>query len=376
METLILLLPMYFLMYIFFIVRLIIGYGKVRSFAFQNTVPKTTFSIVVPFRNEADNLPTLLESIKNIDYPKTMFEVIFIDDFSKDDSEKTIYGWRMENGEYHITLIESVRISKSPKKDAIARAVPIVANQWIVTTDADCILPKNWLKVMNDFIMSNDVEMLAGPVIYNGKMRLSHHFQQMDLLSLQGSTIGAFGLGKAFMCNGANFAYSKKLFNDLRGFAGNNNTASGDDVFLLQKAMAACPEKVHYLKSKEAIVTTKPVNGWINLFFQRVRWGSKAVQYEHEFGEMLTWAVFLGNASLVTFFCLAVAAKFPWEAIAILFGVKFLFDTVLLAQANRFLRKGRFFFPLLCSAIYPFFCTLVAVYSLVGIYKWKGRTLR
>jgi cellulose synthase/poly-beta-1,6-N-acetylglucosamine synthase-like glycosyltransferase len=376
METLILLLPMYFLLYIFFIVRLIFGYAKVRTAEFKNSEPKTTFSIVVPFRNEADNLPQLLESIKNIDYPKTMFEVIFIDDFSKDDSGKKIYAWRMENGEYHITLIESVRISKSPKKDAIARAVPIVANKWIVTTDADCVLPTTWLKAMNDYIISNYIEMLAGPVIYKGRNRLSHHFQQMDLLSLQATTIGAFGLGKAFMCNGANFAYSKKLFNELKGFAGNNNTASGDDVFLLQKAMDACPEKVHYLKSKEAIVTTKPVNGWINLFFQRVRWGSKTVQYEHEFGETLAWAVFLGNASLVVFFCLALAAKIPWEAIAILFGIKFLFDTVLLIQANKFLRSGKFFFPFLSSLIYPFFCVLVAIYSVVGIYKWKGRTLR
>jgi len=364
------------LLYIYFIVRLTIGYAKVKPFAFQDTPPKTTFSIVVPFRNEADNLPQLLECIKNLDYPKTMFEVILIDDFSTDDSEKKIYEWRMANGEYHITLIESVRRSKSPKKDAIARAIPIVAHHWVITTDADCILPKNWLKVMNDYIVSHDVEMLAGPVSYNGKMRLSHHFQQMDLLSLQGATIGGFGLGKAFMCNGANFAYSKDLFRELKGFAGNDNTASGDDVFLLHKAMAAVPAKVHYLKSKEAIVTTMPANGWGNLFFQRVRWGSKAVQYEHEFAETLTWAVFLANASLVVFFCLALAGKFAWEWLAALFGIKFFFDMILLFQANRFIRNGRFFFPLLGSLIYPFFSTLVALYSVVGVYRWKGRTLR
>jgi hypothetical protein len=35
----------------------------------------------------------------------------------------------------------------------------------------------------------------------------SHHFQQLDLASLQGATIGSFGIGKGFMCNGANLAY-------------------------------------------------------------------------------------------------------------------------------------------------------------------------
>lgn len=367
---------MYILLYVFYIARLTFGYAKVKRFEFRNSEPKTTFSIVVPFRNESGNLPELLESIRKLDYPKTMFEVIFIDDFSKDDSEKKIYAWRMENGEYHITLIESVRISKSPKKDAIARAIPIAVHDWVVTTDADCELPENWLRAMNDFIVSNDVEMLAGPVIYKGKARLSHHFQQMDLLSLQGATIGGFGLRKAFMCNGANFAYSKKLFRELKGFAGNNKTAGGDDVFLLHKAMKACPEKVHYLKCKEAIVITKPVNGWLEAFFQRVRWGAKAVQYEHEFAETLAWAVFLGNASLVAFFCMALAGNFPWIGVAVLFGIKFFTDLILLMQANAFLRNGRFFFPVFSSVLYPFFSTAVALYSVVGIYRWKGRTLR
>lgn len=376
MEIIVLLLPIYLLLYFVYIARLIFGFSKIKTTEFLNSEPKTTFSIVVPFRNEAGNLPALLESIKNLDYPKTMFEVIFIDDFSKDESERMIYRWRMENGEFHITLIESVRRSKSPKKDAIARAVPIVAHDWIVTTDADCILPATWLKSMNDYISNHEVSMLAGPVIYKSSWNPVHRFQQLDLLSLQGATIGSFGIGKAFMCNGANFAYSKTLFSDLGGFAGNDNTASGDDVFLLQKAVSKYPGKVHYLKSEDVIVTTKPVNGILDLFFQRVRWASKASGYESEFGEMLAWAVFLGNASIVTLFGLALAGKFPWDYLAVIFGIKLLLDSILLFQANRFLRKGKFFFPIFSSLIYPFFSTLVAVYSMVGVYRWKGRTLR
>lgn len=376
MEIIVLLLPIYLLFYGVYILRLIFGFPKVKKAEFRNSEPKTTFSIVVPFRNEAGNLPALLESIKNLDYPKTMFEVIFIDDFSKDESERLIYRWRMDNGEFHITLIESVRRSKSPKKDAIARAVPIVAHDWIVTTDADCVLPSTWLKSMNDYISSHEVSMLAGPVIYKSSWNPVHRFQQLDLLSLQGATIGSFGIGKAFMCNGANFAYSKTLFADLGGFSGNDNTASGDDVFLLQKAVANYPEKVHYLKSHEAVVTTKPVDGLIGLFFQRVRWASKATGYESEFGEMLAWAVFLGNASIVVLLALALAGKFPWAYLAVIFGMKLLLDTILLFQANRFLRKGKFFFPLLGGLIYPFFSTLVALYSMVGVYRWKGRILR
>jgi hypothetical protein len=55
------------------------------------------------------------------------------------------------------------------------------------------------------------------------------------IASLQGATIGSFGIGKGFMCNGAN-SLQKSLFQELNGFQGNDTIASGDDVFLLQKA--------------------------------------------------------------------------------------------------------------------------------------------
>jgi hypothetical protein len=48
--------------------------------------------------------------------------------------------------------------------------------------------------------------MIAGAVTYTcGSF---YNFQQLDIASLQGATIGGFGINKGFMCNGANFAYT------------------------------------------------------------------------------------------------------------------------------------------------------------------------
>jgi hypothetical protein len=62
------------------------------------------------------------------------------------------------------------------------------------------------------------------------------------------------------MCNGANLAYTKHFSGVERLWW--QRIASGDDVFLLQKAVAQFPYKVHYLKSKNNIVTTGPLNDW------------------------------------------------------------------------------------------------------------------
>jgi cellulose synthase/poly-beta-1,6-N-acetylglucosamine synthase-like glycosyltransferase len=363
--------------YLVTIAQLIHGFGKIRTFHLTTLQPKTFFSIVVPFRNERDNLPVLLESIKNLNYPIDQFEIILIDDFSEDDSVAFVYNWRIQNGEFQFTLLENIKGTGAPKKDAISRAIPIAKQQWIITTDADCTFNKDWLVTLDNYIQNHDVVMLVGAVTYDcKKFSFLHHFQQLDLASLQGATIGGFGLGLGFMCNGANFAYQKSLFQELGGFSGNKQIASGDDVFLLQKAVAKSPERVHYLKAKNAIVQTQPTKNWAALFQQRLRWASKTGAYQSVFGKDLAVIVFAGNLAILLGLAATILNWISWLELAILFTVKFIFDCILLYKTNRFLTHKRMRFLIGSSVLYPFFCVLVALWSLGGNYKWKGRKFK
>ena len=372
--TLILLLIL--LIYIVTMAQLIAGFDKIKTFHSKAIPPKTFFAIVIPFRNESANLPILLESIKSLNYPKDLFEIILIDDFSEDDSVRQVYNWRMENGVFQTTLLENIRLSGSPKKDAISRAIPIIKNEWLVTTDADCVVPENWLLTLDQYIQQHNVEMIVGSVVYDTKKSFLHHFQQLDLMSLQGATISSFGMGLGFMCNGANFCYTKTLFEQLHGFKGNNKMASGDDVFLLQKAMKKHSEQVHFLKSKDTIVHTKPVLSWTELFAQRVRWASKTSTYQSVFGKDLAVIVFAGNLTIVLASCFLTLDLISWVILAILFTLKFITDFILLYKTNRFLRKKRMGYLFLSSVLYPFFCVTVAVFSWFGSYEWKGRKFK
>ena len=68
-------------MYLLLIAGFIYGFDKVKKFKLANLQSKTRFSVIIPFRNEAENLPQLLESIQSLKYPKHLFEVIFVNDF-------------------------------------------------------------------------------------------------------------------------------------------------------------------------------------------------------------------------------------------------------------------------------------------------------
>lgn len=354
--------------YVPFIGAFIYGFDKMKLKKFGYTNPKASFSIVVPFRNEAENLPKLFETLSFLDYPKELFEVILVDDQSTDFYE-TSDSW------FQLSVIDNIRKTNSPKKDAINTAIAVAKNDWIITTDADCLVQPNWLKAMDNYIQSENKKMVAAGVSFLPKNGFLYAFQHLDFLSLQGVTIGSFGINKPFMCNGANFAYEKAFFNDLNGFNGNSSIASGDDVFLLQKAIAYDSKSVGFCNYHHSFVKTKSVSTWKGLFFQRVRWASKSSAYVDLFSKTLSIVVFLTNLFLVIVFGLWIMGFLSYGNLLFFFGIKFLIDFIMI-QKSALLFEQQIRYVLICSMIYPFFTSAVALYSLFGKYTWKDRRFR
>lgn len=356
------------LTYVIFISLLLFGFTNMKAVPYKKKTYITKFSIVVPFRNEAENLPKLLHSISLLNYPTAFFEVILVDDES---DEK----FQILNSKFQITLINNKRKSNSPKKDAIETAIKTAQYDWILTTDADCLVDADWLTTLDDYIQQNNKKMVAAGVSYLPKKGFLAAFQNLDFLSLQGATIGSFGFNQPFMCNGANFTYKKDFFYELNGFKGNSTIASGDDVFLLQKAIKKEPNAVGFCMNYESIVKTEALDNWQDLFFQRVRWASKSTGYSSVFGKSLAIVVFLGNLAWVILFVLCLIQLVNYNYFFLYFGIKFLVDFILLSQASNFF-KTKIKWVLISSIIYPFFSSTVAFYSLTGTYKWKGRRFK
>lgn len=357
-----------FLIYILFIGQLIYGCNRMKRFSKKEFTPKTSFTIVVPFRNEKENLPNLLHSISLLNYPIELVEIILVDD----DSEEV---FSVQDLVFSLKVIKNDRKSNSPKKDAIETAIQVAKNDWIITTDADCLIQKDWLTIFDQYIQENEVEMVASGVCYVPKSGFLSAFQNLDFLSLQGATIGSFGINQPFMCNGANFAYSKQFFKELNGFQGNNSIASGDDVFLLQKAVSIAPKKVGFLLAKESIVATKPVATWSDLFQQRVRWASKSTGYSSVYGKMLALVVFGGNLVWIVTFLLWFFQLIDPNIFLLFIASKFLIDFILIYKTANFF-ESKLQYVLASSLLYPFFSVSVAMYSLFGKYSWKGRNFR
>jgi cellulose synthase/poly-beta-1,6-N-acetylglucosamine synthase-like glycosyltransferase len=369
-----------FLSYGVLIVSLAIGVTKVAHFRAPNSQAKNTFSVVIPFRNEAKHLGPLLQSIQEISYPKELMEFLFVDDASTDSSAAIITKFCLEHNsetDKHLHLLKNHRASNSPKKDAISTAIGQAKNDWIMTTDADCLLPINWIKIMDHFIQTQQPKMVVAPVNYSVEAGFLSRFQALDFLSLQASTMGGFGIKKPFLSNGANLTYEKASFLQVNGFEENNHIASGDDLFIFEKFMRLDPSCVQFLKSKQAIVTTLPVNTTKELIHQRVRWAAKAGNSNLWFSKFVGLLVFATNLLVVAAFFLCLFQQLSVLHLAGLFVFKGCIDLILVSKSLAFFKQKKLLSAYFISSLcYPFFTVFIVLTSWVSNYQWKGRAFK
>ncbi len=362
------------LIYLCLIGSLIYGFGNIKDFFLQDLKPKTKFSVVIPFRNEARNLPALLESIVKLNYLNELFEIIFVDDDSLDASVDIINQMTSHFPQMDIRLIKNARNTSSPKKDAITTAISLAKYDWIVTTDADCLLPKFWLDSFDEYIQQQNPEFIVAPVTYSKMATFLDHFQLLDMLSLQGSTIGGFGVGKPFLCNGANLAYTKQLFKNVNGFQGNSDIGSGDDIFMLEKAVKNKMTRVGYLKCEQTIVITLSQPSVDALISQRVRWAAKASGYQNLFAKLVGIIVFLMNGGLLVFGLMTFIGIIKINIFIYLLVIKFGVDLLLIYKTATFMNEKEVLKTYLFAFfLYPFFSVYVVFVSVFKGYKWKGR---
>lgn len=372
------------ILYLILIGALVYGFDTIEEFKLQDLPAQTKFSVVIPFRNEAEHLPKLLRSISNLNYQKSMFEIIFVDDASEDASVAIIekYISKMASKKDFdsakpIRIIKNKSNSNSPKKDAINSAIEISTSEWIITTDADCSLPKYWLDSFDECIQSKDSNCIVAPVSYHDSDSFFKRFQSLDILSLQGASIGAFGINQPFLCNGANFGYRKSVFEAVNGFNGNTTIASGDDIFLLEKFVKYNAKQVQHLKSSHAIVTTYPTETFTQLMQQRLRWASKTSRYNTWFAKAVGVLIFLANFVCITLIPLVLLNAITARTAIALFAIKFFIDFLLLFKTLRFFKQETLLLTYVVSSlIYPLFSVYIAFLTPFKSYEWKGRTFR
>ena len=179
----------------------------------DNSNSQISITVIIPARNEEKNIGNCLSSLWEQNYPPNLLEIIVVNDFSTDRTVEVVKQFRQGNIKLiHLEDHVGKNSINSYKKKAIEIAISQAKGDLIVTTDADCIAGKEWLKSIASFQAKNNAVFIAAPVKIEADKSLLSIFQSLDFLTLQGITAAAVQQKKHSMCNGANLAYLKSAY--------------------------------------------------------------------------------------------------------------------------------------------------------------------
>ena len=343
--------------------------------------PRTFISVLIPARNEAPVIGHLLDSLRRQSYPEELFEVIVIDDHSSDDTAAFVEQHPMPNLRllYLAPHLDPAEKVLSYKKKALALGVEHASGTLIVTTDADCVAPPDWLASHAAFHEMTGASFIAAPVLFHREQNLLQRFQSLDFIGMMAVT-GAGIQGRfLYMSNGANLAFTKALFQEIGGYMGNEQFASGDDIFLIQKAAARRPGKVAFLKSREVTIHSLPMPDWKSFVNQRLRWGTKNASYKDWRITAVLGLVFLLCWFIPGMFLTAPLFGFYGLGLALaLFAGKGLADYLFLNTAAAFFDRSRLLKDFwLLEGMHVLYIAAIGLLSLlIRQYEWKGRRVR
>ncbi len=354
-----------------------IGWYRLKNADFKTVSGTTRVSIIVPCRNEEDNIESLLFGLANQDYPTALYEVIVVDDNSTDKTVEKINTLKIQYPKPSIATIEiheeNQRIAF--KKKAINLGIEKSTGDLIITTDADCRVGNQWLSSVVGFYEFSKPKMIVGPVSFHDEKTWFEKMQTLEFLSLVGITAGAISTGKPVMCNGANLVYEKSAFFEVGGF-GNDQFSSGDDVFLMLKIKEFYGNKsVRFLKNDTAFVLTKAKRSLNEFIHQRTRWASKNKGYDLKI-LTISFTVFITNFLVIVGLFWGIFNPEILRIMLMFILLKTLIELpVFIGVVSFAKRTSLLLYGLPLILFYPIYIIVAGIAGMISPYQWKGRRI-
>lgn len=328
--------------------------------------PNTRVSILVAARNEENVILSCLQALANLQFPEKQLEILIGDDDSSDNTATIIQDFIKEKPQFKLLKITPEKYSKG-KANVLAQLIKHSNCEYIMVTDADVQVNKNWVTEM-----LKHVDAKTGIVTGYTHVKATsfwNSFQSLDWAFAQGIMYVFFEADQAITAMGNNMLITRKAYNEVGGYE--NLPFSITEDYALFEAVSQKGYDCLQVTNSNVKATTFAIDGFVNLLQQRQRWikGSFA---------KLSWLLtilFLLQVLFLPFFFYELIFK-DWEFALYAFATKTVMQSVFIYLVYRkvnepFLWKNilLFDFYYLISSVCIFFYTIFNPKTI-----WKGRT--
>lgn len=329
-----------------------------------------TVTIIIPAKDEEENIENCIRSIAENNYPGNLFEIIAIDDRSKDSTFSIMKNLQKIIPNLKIKKIEFERKHKNlkGKAGAIQYAIKDAQGEIILMTDADCVVGKNWISTMVKPYQDDQVGLVTSITNVRGK-RIFDKIQSIEWIYLTTMGAGGVGLNKPLSCFGNNLSVRKSDFLAIGGYEKINFSVT-EDLALLH-SIHKFGKKIRYLINPNTLIDTTPNKTFSDYLKQHHRWvvGGLGIGFPAFLFILTSLAMWIGIA-------VSIATLNLWELLAILL-VKFLGDFFLIFGTLRTLRLKGLAVWVIPSVLFFVIMELVAPFFLLDrSIEWKDQEFK
>ena len=230
-------------------------------------------SVIIAAMNEENNLPALLNSLTA--QSKLNFEIILVNDRSTDETPTILENFR-SSSDLAVKVIHNKinPVGCNGKQQALDLGLSVAKGKLFLVTDADCIVPPDWVESMERYFSDKNLGAVFGQLkVSSGKSFISR-YQAFDQPLVHQYSTGAAGLGIPTSCFGNNLGFRAEMIQTLGGFKALGYTLTEDAALIEASQRLGWRVRAATLPETEVITESQP--DWYSFVNQHVRWNSGA----------------------------------------------------------------------------------------------------
>jgi len=328
---------------------------------------KPFISIIIAARNEEMRIKSTLESLSQLNYNTEKYEVIIVDDASTDQTVALIKEYADNRANWKLLRILKKNDTLKGKKAALKKAILEARGDIILTTDADCVVPKEWCEEMAAVFDDETIMVLGHALLFQKKGWLNKWLRFDNLFSgiLMAATTM---LGFPMTSVGRNMAYRREAYLKSGGFDQLSGHKSGDDVHLTELFRRKIEGKIKFNLNKKSFTISKPPDSWKEIIHQQIRKNSKILNKSFP-SIVLSFFLFFYHALLVVFPFIFPSLTLFWT---MLLALKLICEFITLyISAKKFSDISTMWLIPLMQIFYPLYVTVLGIVGIFQSYEWK-----
>lgn len=231
---------------------------------------RPSVSIIIAARNEEQNIRLCLESIAKLTYPKSLLEVVVVDDRSTDGTQLIV---REFEGQYsHVKLVVSdpEEGHLRGKTNAVTKGIEASNGEILLFTDADCTVRSDWVEQTVKYYDGPTVGIIAGFTSLKSQGWFES-MQALDWFLLFSVAAAAIRLRFPVTAIGNNLSIRRKAYDAVGGYRVIPFSVT-EDYALFHAVTSQTTFKAKFPLDRTTLVESNPCKSWGELYRQKMRW--------------------------------------------------------------------------------------------------------